>query len=351
MMQGFIDEEETKISNSVVYSYPKLVWNDLQLRDKTNRIQTLMQLNDKGLVSAQTLLEELDLDYDSEVEKIRDEQVMASPDGQMGGPGAANLGTMGMGAGLGGPPGAGMPPDIAGEGMGMPGAGGMGAPGADMGGMGGAPAGGMGGGMGAAAGAGAGGLPIIGKRGSKSMQQQQEEEAPMPQMIRLTKLEQRMYKMLLSMQVPYGLYGQYSVSVPGEQRPFSLDFAYPKLGVGIEVDGAIWHQREDFKQRDMNRDQKLANVGWRVLRFREDAVEDQTDAVRDIIYKNLVEAEKSLKKSAESEQIVKYASGEGTNRNPSYDFMIRKEDNIGCYRKDIADGIQILYMGTVDNGE
>ena len=39
-MQGFIDEEESKEIGEPKYLYPDLVWNDLQLRDKTNRIQT-----------------------------------------------------------------------------------------------------------------------------------------------------------------------------------------------------------------------------------------------------------------------------------------------------------------------
>ncbi len=348
MMQGFVDEQETEEMGYTVYLYPQLIWNDLQLRDKTNRIQTLMQMYDKQLVSAQTVLEELDLDYDSEVEKIRSEQVMATAQGQLGGPmgGAGNLGTMGMGGPM--PPPGGGPPDVAGEGMGAPG---MGAP-APGGGMGApAPGGGMGapapgGGMGAAA----GGMPIIGKRGSKSVAEQQEEETPPPQMIKLTKLEQKMYKTLLSMKIPYALFGQYSVNLPGEERPFSLDFAYPKVGVGIEVDGAIWHQREDFQQRDMNRDQKLANVGWRILRFREDAVEEQIDAVRDVIYKNLIEAEKTTKKSAEDDSIIKYASTD-ISRNFTHDFIINNGEGIGCNRKNISNSIQVLYIGNIENGD
>jgi hypothetical protein len=102
MMQGFIDEEESKLVGETVYLYPTLTWNDLQLRDKTNRIQTIVQIYDKGLVSAQTLLEEMDLDYDSEVEKIREEQIMAQANGMVAGGGGGNAGAMGMGGGLGG---------------------------------------------------------------------------------------------------------------------------------------------------------------------------------------------------------------------------------------------------------
>ena len=106
------------------------------------------------------------------------------------------------------------------------------------------------------------------------------------------------------------LFAQFSVFVPGNPQPFSLDFAYPSLGVGVECDGKIWHEEQDKQQRDQMRDQKLASIGWRVLRFKESALSDHPDAVRDTIYKNLVEAEKSRKKAAENnnDELKKYSS-------------------------------------------
>ena len=229
MMQGFFDPEKSKELGNKEFLYPKLIWNDLQLRDKTNKIQTMMQLYDKGLISAQTILEELELDYDVEVEKIRSEQALASATGMLGGGmggdmGGGNLGTMGMG---GGAPVGGAPMDLGGMG-GMPG-GEMG--GAPMGGeMGGAPAGGMGGAPGGMASA--ENLPVITKRGKK--REIEEQQTPPPKMIRFTKLEQQMYKLLQSLEVPTPLFGQFNVKVPGEKNAFVLDFAYPKIGVGVE---------------------------------------------------------------------------------------------------------------------
>jgi len=110
------------------------------------------------------------------------------------------------------------------------------------------------------------------------------------------------------MNVPYPLFGQFNVKVPGEQRPFVLDFAYPKIGIGTEVDGAIWHEREDFKARDQERDQKLANMGWTILRFKEEALDEHLDAVRDTIIKNVVEAVRRFKKAANEKNIEKFAS-------------------------------------------
>lgn len=334
MMQGFINEEESELSGEIIYLYPKLIWNDLQLRDKTNKIQSLMQLHDKGLVSAQSILEELGLDYDTEVEKIREEQVMASAAGMITpGAGGGMLGTMGMGSM---PGGAGLPMEpglMPGGGGGMGGAGEMGG----IGGAGGAaPAGGMGGAPMAAQ-----TLPAITKRGKGK---KEEEQVPPMQMIKLTKLEQKMYKLLQEMKVPFPLFGQYSVKLPGEQRPFLIDFAYPKIGVGIESDGSIWHEREDFAQRDRIRDQKLASVGWRILRFKEDAIEDHLDAVSDIIYKNIVEAGKKLKKKAEgNNEIIKYATASEFLEN-------NKAENIGINVVTMPQNIGYVYLiGTINN--
>lgn len=290
MMQGFVDKEETELLGETVYLYPKLKWNDLKLRDNTNKIQSFMQLYDKQLISAETLLNEVGLDYDVEVKKRREETVTASPDGMLGG---GMGGGMDMGGGLGG----GMPPMDMGGGMDI------------GGGLGGGMEGGMdmGGGMGEPGMASASAnLPKIGKRGSKK---QQDEQAPPPKQLKFTSLEQKMYKMLRGINAPHRLYGQFSVQVPGEQRPYMLDFAYPEIGVGIESDGGIWHQREDFKIRDAMRDQKLANVGWRILRFTDNAIEEKPDLVRDIIYKNILESVKQKKKaSSNSENLIKYAS-------------------------------------------
>ena len=347
MMQGFVDEAESEEAGETVYLFPKLTWNDLQLRDKTNRIQTLMQMYDKGMVSAQTVLEEMDLDYDSEVEKIREEQIMAQANGQVAGMPGDPMGGAPMGGGPMGDMGAGGMPG------GDMGAGGM--PGGDMGGgmAGGMPGGDMSGGMaGGAAPMGAaasGELPRIGKRGSQNKQKEQEEqEAPIMQPIKLTKLEQKMFRTLSAMETPQNLFAQYQVKVPGEQRPYAIDFAYPQIGVGIEVDGAIWHEREDFKQRDLQRDQKLANVGWRVLRFTEDAVNENIDSVRDTITQHIADASRS-KKAAESEGLVKTASVEEEWMNPLYEYCLSKGE-IGCSRASVPHG-QILYIGNVYNGE
>jgi very-short-patch-repair endonuclease len=294
-----------------------------------------MQWYDKGGVSMQTICEELDLDYDAEIEKIREEQVMAGPQGQIpGGDMAGGMGGMPGGDMAGGMPGGdmgggmpGMPGDPAAGGM--PGAAPMAAP--------------MGAPMGAAADA---NLPKITKRGGGSGQEEQEQVQP--QAIKFTKLEQKMLKILQQIPAPHDIFAQYQVKVPGESRPFVLDFAYPQIGVGVETDGAIWHQREDFQQRDMVRDQKLANVGWRVLRFRDDAVEEQSDAVQKIIAKNMIEATKNKKSANDKNAVMKYAAIEGMDRNPIYDYMLANKGNIGINIIEMPGKMgQLILIGTV----
>ena len=54
--------------------YPKIRWNDLELRDPSSRLQALTTAQGAGIVSGQTLIEELGLNYDQEVERLRYEQ-------------------------------------------------------------------------------------------------------------------------------------------------------------------------------------------------------------------------------------------------------------------------------------
>lgn len=312
MMNGFIDEKKTKALGRTVYLYPSIKWNSMNLRDNSSKIQVMMAAYDKGLVSGQTILEEMDLDYDTEIQRIREEHIVANeagllnPQGGAGGGMGGGMSGFGMGGGgMGGPPGGDMGGGMPGGDMGgMPG----GMPGGDMGGggMGGAPGGG-----GATAG---GNLPFINKRG-KGNDKEQQMMAPQVKTVKLTSIERKIKDVLANLKVPYKPYVQYQVRVPGEPRPFLLDFAYPELGVGLESDGSIFHDSEELQRRDKERDQKLANVGWRILRFKEDAINDNIDMVQDIIYENILEAAQDLKKrhkkSAESEEImIKSASSE-----------------------------------------
>ena len=48
---------------------------------------------------------------------------------------------------------------------------------------------------------------------------------------------------------------------------YRLDFAIPKVKLGIEVDGLAYHSGQDAFQKDRERQRQLEMQGWRILRF------------------------------------------------------------------------------------
>jgi hypothetical protein len=72
-MQGFIHEEDTKEAGETVYLYPTIKWNDLNIRDDTQKKQQMIGLHDSGIISTRTLADMFDLDYDQEIERRREE--------------------------------------------------------------------------------------------------------------------------------------------------------------------------------------------------------------------------------------------------------------------------------------
>ena len=295
-MQGFVDTSKSKQLNETVWLYPRVKWNDLRLRDNSEYLNKIIQLYDKQVVSRQKLLEEFDIDFDVEVSRIREEQVMAGAGGQVmggaGGPppmGGDLLGGLGGGPAPGGPPPTGMPMDMgAPPPMGAP-------PGGDLG-LGapppgaappppGAPAGGAPPGLGASAST----FPNkIFKRGKAP--KQEEVKPAQPKQIYLTKPEQKLASILGGLAVPYPLFAQFQQFVPGQRQPYLLDFAYPQIGVDVEADGEFWHSDPEAIERDRARDMRLAQLGWRVIRIKEGALNTKADEVSQIILSNVREA-------------------------------------------------------------
>lgn len=299
MMQGFIDDEKTEELGKTVYLYPTIKWNDMQLRDKTNKLQMYMQLHDKSIISTETLLDEFDIDFDQEQHRLRKQSIVSAPGGVAGGAGGGMPGGMDAGGGGGMPMDGGMGAMPPGGGMGMPGAGGA------PGGMG-APAAG---GMGAAA---SGGAQKIYKKGKAPKKNTEEPQMVAPTFVKLTRLEQKLWGLIQDLQLPFKLYGQYKQPIPGEQQPFVMDFAMPEIGVDIESDGEIWHEQDGAKERDAERDKKLAQYGWRVIRFTEDAINEHGEEVKKVISENIKEAAEEAfsrrKKASLEGNNIKYAS-------------------------------------------
>ena len=330
-MQGFVDVSKSELIGETVYLYPKIKWNDLRLRDNTNYLQSLMQLHDKGIISTQKLLSEFNIDYDQEVNRIREEQIISGKGGLVqGGAGGAPGGMdLGMGGGMPGGMdlGGGMPGGMD-LGGGMPGGmdlgGGMPGGGAPAGG---APAGGAPAGGAPAGGAPAGGAPAtasniesltkiaqfdqsfsvgndfkVYKRGKQPKvkdDQKGTQEKLTP--VYLTKPEQKLYNIITRLGLPYRVYAQYKQQVPGQQNPYLLDFAIPELGLDLEADGDFWHSDPESIQRDKERDYRLASMGWRIIRLREDALNNKADVVETIIRNNIQEIINYKRKKADTD--------------------------------------------------
>jgi len=276
-MQGFIDEEESKEAGEPVYVYPTIKWEDLNIRDDTQKKQQYLGLHDAGILSTQSLTEMFDLDYDQEIERKREEaNIQMSLGGGMM-PGAAGMGGGGM------PPmgGGGAPPSPFGGGM--PPAGDMG--GGDMGGAGaGAPP----------VSAGSAGGKILKRKDKGRLEKKTAEEAEkaalmnpqLQQVAQLTSIERVLWKKLFqdpSVKIPFKKFAQYKVSNP-EGQPYVLDFAIPDLKIAIEADGDL-HKIPENKERDIERDLKLSRRGWVVLRFDEKAINDKIEIVMNEIMK------------------------------------------------------------------
>ncbi|GAG41419.1 unnamed protein product, partial [marine sediment metagenome] len=186
------------------------------------------------------------------------------------------------------------------------------------GGMGGAPGGDMGAPVGGGLAASAPDFKVTkkGKGGSDMMDQmQKQQEAQNVRVpLALTSLEQKMLGILEGIEIPFTLYAQYKVNTPGQQYPFSIDFAFPSIGVGVEADGAEWHDHAEQMVRDQDRDLKLANVGWRILRFDEDAIEERPTDIGKVIVQHIADASKARKKRMKAAEgnpeMLKFASVE-----------------------------------------
>ena len=130
----------------------------------------------------------------------------------------------------------------------------------------------------------------------------------------LTKPEQKLYNIIINLQLPYRIIAQYKQPIPGQNNPYLLDFAIPDLGLNLEADGDFWHSDPESIQRDKQRDYRLASMGWRIIRLREDALNNKADVVETIIRNNIQEIinEKTRRKANidNNELIMKISSNE-----------------------------------------
>jgi very-short-patch-repair endonuclease len=257
----------------------------------------LLQLHDKGLISTQKLLSEFNIDYDQEINRLREEQITAGKGGQVSGPASVG-GDMGMGGGMDlGLGGGGMPPGLSGPEMGaslppmptgpeasMPPAPASPPPGpiaasddlvktAQMGFL-----------------DNSANIPDKVYKKGKEPKGKDEDAKVENKQIFLTKPEQKLYKIIQGLNLPLRLFAQYEQSVPGVQNAYLLDFAFPEILLDLEADGDFWHSDPESLQKDKERDLKLASLGWTVVRLRESALNSQVDSVTEIIKNSIREA-------------------------------------------------------------
>jgi very-short-patch-repair endonuclease len=317
--QGFIDENpETGEEEWIV---PKIKWNSMHLRDQQQYRTFIIQLYEKGLVSAQTVLEAFDIDPDQEIERKRYDaiQMMALGQGvgqqQQGEGGGLDLGG-GMGGGL----------DLGGGmGGGLDLGGGMGG-GLDLGGGGEAPISPGGGDMPMAKSEGItadianpndfGGKVLKKKSRDKIISEQNRIKTSVKPVsyskgddgqirdekgrIAFTKIERILMDHIFKYQkdglIKYRIIPQYRIMIGNLEHP--VDFAIPDVKVIIEADGEIFHSAPKQVQKDRERDRKLAQMGWTVIRFMDKEIEKQPQQAMTKIVKTIMEKENLIKSMA-----------------------------------------------------
>lgn len=329
------------------YIYPKIKWDDLQLKDDTGKLQMMVTAQQNGVISAQTLIESFGVDYDQEVERLRFEQTanfisapegMTGPGGIGGGYGAQAGGAGGLGGLMGG---------SGAEAGGAPPSTEIGGATETAGGVPEAPA------MASNVGTeenyrfasnvsneiynskmiphkqkiqkrfadkqvksiahqgflnnlhvcnGRGYLgplpeepeifcetemeyPVSGGNLASPLnppairEAAKKEEKPKP--VLFSKLEQKLYNLILSANIPYAFYAQYQAG-PGLQ--YQLDGAFPAMKLGIEADSRTFHNSPEKIASDQQRDAQLATQGWTILRFTEEEINQQPAEILKVIF-------------------------------------------------------------------
>jgi very-short-patch-repair endonuclease len=95
-----------------------------------------------------------------------------------------------------------------------------------------------------------------------------------------TSVEKMLYGLLLSLNMPYALYAQYSAGPTGD---YQLDAAIPTLQIGFEADGGIWHNNPEKIAKDRRRDTELTANGWVILRFTDRELKDHPQDCMNVV--------------------------------------------------------------------
>jgi very-short-patch-repair endonuclease len=80
-----------------------------------------------------------------------------------------------------------------------------------------------------------------------------------------------------------------------KSKQYSIDFAIPNLKIGLEADGEAFHGSAKQITHDAERDQCLNQMGWTIMRFTDEEIENKLPEVMRTIVKNIMDKELSLK--------------------------------------------------------
>jgi len=103
---------------------------------------------------------------------------------------------------------------------------------------------------------------------------------PQPPKMLFSKLEQKLYSLILNMNIPFPFYAQYRAG-PGLQ--YQLDGAFPSIKLGLEADSKTFHSSPEKIASDKQRDMNLAAQGWTILRFTEEEILEQPQDIANVV--------------------------------------------------------------------
>jgi hypothetical protein len=99
-------------------------------------------------------------------------------------------------------------------------------------------------------------------------------------------LERRMLRLLERADLPKP---ECQVRVPrADGRVAFLDFAYPNVRLGIEMDGHAWHSTPTQRQRDHERQNQVVIADWTILRFTYEDVTQRPEYVESVVRRALI---------------------------------------------------------------
>ena len=92
--------------------------------------------------------------------------------------------------------------------------------------------------------------------------------------------------------IRYPIVPQYPIQYASQEFP--VDFGIPALKIAIEADGETFHSSEKQVTKDKERDAKLNQLGWTVLRFTDEEIENKMSQVMSSILQAIMKKERLI---------------------------------------------------------